>query len=175
MELLAAIETAAALRGLNVFLNERRVAQQSAIRRTYERLVHQKKDKQIYLFSGYLMDKGKMAHSADDALAFTVELGVQVPVYEVDNRFWMDDHFEGGYVYKDTITLHVFRNAKQPVVKYGLASLSGPGVADKTLSLKATSRGQFSMEIPIGFSEGTTNPPKPGMRGKFEMIAGPWI
>jgi len=169
------IETAASLRGLNVFLNERRVAQQSAIRRTYERLVHQKKGKQIYLFSGYLMDSGKMPRSADDALAFTVELGVQVPVYEVDNRFWLDDHFEGGYVFKDTITLHVFRNEKQLVIKYGLASISGLGVADKALSLKATSRGQFSMEIPIGFSEGATNPPKPGMRGKFEMIAGPWI
>lgn len=121
------------------------------------------------------MGSGKMPRSADDALAFTVELGVQVPVCEVDNRFWLDDHFEGGYVFKDTITLHVFRNEKQLVIKYGLASISGLGVADKALSLKATSRGQFSMEIPIGFAMGATNSPKPGMRGKFEMIAGPWV
>ena len=168
------IETAASLRGLNVLLNERRVAQQSSIRRTYERLVRQKTGRHIYLFSGYLIERGKMPRRSDEALAFTVELGVQVPVYEVDNRFWMDDHFEGGYVFKDTITFHVFRNDKETVVKYGLASVAGLGVAEDQLPLKSRSQGQFSLEIPIGFPEGADTPPAPGLRGRFQMIAGPW-
>ena len=168
------IETAASLRGLNVFLSERRVIQESAIRRTYERLVRQKTGRHIYLFSGYLIESGKMPHRSDEALAFTVELGVQVPVYEVDNRFWMDDHFEGGYVFKDTITFHVLRDDKDTVVKYGLASVSGPGVAQDPLQLKPGGKGQYSLEIPIGFAEGDDSPPKPGLRGRFQMIVGSW-
>jgi len=68
------IEAAATIRGLNVYLNERRVDQQSAIRRTYEELVHD--NKAIYLFSGYLLKRAKTPDSRDTALAFAVDLSI---------------------------------------------------------------------------------------------------
>ena len=114
------IEAFATLRGLKVFLNERRDAQESAIRRTYEQLVHEQKS--VYLFSGYLLRSAKTERSRDTALAFTLGLGIQVPMYEVDRQFWLDDHYEGGSVYQDIVTFHLRRTAQGSTVRYGLAS-----------------------------------------------------
>jgi len=166
------IEASASLRGLNVFLNERKVAQESAIRITYEDLVH--KQKPAYLFSGYLLESARMRHSRDSALAFAVELGVQVPVYEVDRKFWLDDHFEGGYVFKDTITFQLRSTAKGSSLRYGLVSRSGSGVAKTLLESEAREDGTLFYELPIGFTPGIKRKPKPGLRGRLQIFAKLW-
>ncbi len=166
------IEATATLRGLNVFLNERRVAQESAIRRTYEQLVH--KQKSVYLFSGYLLKSAKTERSRDTALAFAVDLGMQVPVYEVDRRFWLDEHFEGGYVFKDVITFHLRPNAQKTTVRYGLASESGSGVAKRLLEPEDLGAGRLRFELPVGFKAGLSNKPKPGFRGRLQVTASSW-
>lgn len=166
------IETAATLRGLNVFLNERNVTQQSAIRRTYEKLT--KDQKSVYLFSGYLLEKGKMPRSKDDALAFSIELGVQVPVYEVDNRFWFDDHFEGGYVFKETITFHVFTTANGPSVYYGFSSVAGAGTADDEIERRVFVDGGHGYELKVGFDANAERKPMPGLRGRLQMSVENW-
>jgi hypothetical protein len=166
------IEAAAALRGLSVFLNERRVAQESAIRRTYEQLVHDQSP--VYLFSGYLLKSAKTENSRDTALAFALDLGMQVPVYEVDRRFWLDDHFEGGSVFHDVITFHLRTAAPKATLRYGLASVSGAGVANRLLDPTDLGDGRLLYELPLGFREGAANPPKPGFRGRLRVTASPW-
>lgn len=166
------IEASATLRGLNVFLNERRVAQESAIRRTYEQLVHEQKS--IYLFSGYLLKSAKTERSRDTALAFAIELGMQVPVYEVDRRFWLDEHFEGGYVFKDVITFHLRPGSEKTTVRYGLASETGSGVAKRKLDSESLDNGRLRFELPIGFKAGTANKPRPGFRGRLQITASGW-
>lgn len=167
------IEAAASLRGLNVHLTERRVAQESAIRRTYEELVHD--NKPVHLFSGCLMKAARMPQSKDTALAFLVELGVRVPVYEVDRRFWMDSHYEGGYVFQDTVTLHVRPGSERTTVRYGLASSRGVGAAPHLLDpIDTDDAAGFTMEIPLGFAAGAANPPRPGLRGRLLIAGRPW-
>lgn len=166
------IESAATLRGLNVFLNERRVSQESAILRTSEELVAQ--GKPVYLFSGYLLKRAKTPRSRDTALAFAVDLGVQVPVYEVDRRFWLDEHFEGGYVFKDTVRFHVRPTTQRTTVRYGLTSESGAGEAARMMEPTATSDGRLRFELPLGFKAGTVNKPKPGLRGRLQVTVAPW-
>ena len=166
------IEASATLRGLNVLLNERRVSQESAIRRTYEQLVHQQKS--VYLFSGYLLRSAKTERSRDTALAFALDLGMQVPVYEVDRRFWLDDHFEGGYVFKDVITFHLRPSAQKTTVRYGLASESGSGVAKRLLDSQDLGGGRLQFELPLGFKAGTANKPKPGFSGRLQVTASGW-
>ncbi len=166
------IEASGTLRGLNVFLNERRVAQESAIRKTYEELLNPRK--QVYLFSTYLLRRAKTG-ARDTALAFALEIGVQVPVYEIDNTFWLDDHYEGGYVYRDTVAVHVRQSKDSTTVKYGLASVSGAGSANSAPSeLPASVDGQLVYEIPIGFNANTSRKPKPGMRGRLRFAVSPW-
>ena len=166
------IEASATLRGLSVFLNERRVAQESALRRTYEQLVHDQKS--VYLFSGYLLKSAKTERSRDTALAFAIKLGMQVPVYEVDRRFWFDDHFEGGYLFQDVLTFHLRRAAQKTTVRYGLSSVSGTGVANRPLIPEDLGDGRLRFELPLGFKEGAANKPKPGFRGRLQVTASRW-
>lgn len=166
------VESAATLRGLNVFLNERRVAQQSAIRRTYEELVHG--HKAIYLFSSYLLKSARMPRARDTALAFQVDLAMAVPVYEVDRRFWLDSHFEGGHVYRDTVTFHVRPGRDTTTLRYGLASVAGPGVATRPVTPEILDDGRLRFELELGFRADTTRKPQPGMRGRLQVVTGPW-
>lgn len=166
------IEVSATLRGLNVYLNERRVAQESALRRTYEQLVSEQRP--VYLFSGYLLKSAKSERSRDTALAFALNLGMQVPVYEVDRRFWLDDHFEGGNVFQDIVTFHLRNTAQNTTVRYGLASVSGAGIANRPITPTDMGAGKLRYEIPMGFKQGAANKPKPGFRGRLRVTASPW-
>ena len=166
------IEAAAALRGLKVFLNERRVAQESALRRTYEELVHDKKP--VYLFSGYLLKSAKTPNSKGNALAFALELGIKVPIYEIDRKFWFDNHFEGGQVFQDVITFHLNPTGGKTSVKYGVASTAGSGVANHSITPEILDDGRLLFELPLGFKEELKNKPRPGLRGRLQVIASPW-
>ena len=166
------IEAGAKIRGLNVFLSERRTKQESAIRRTYEQLVHD--NKEVYLFSGYLARRAKTPGSRDKALAFAIDLAVEVPVYEIDRKFWLDQHFEGSHLFQGTVTFHVRQTSDQTTVRYSLVSTSGTPVAQKALTAIPTNDGRMCFEVPIGFKDGATNKPKPGMRGRLRITTSPW-
>ncbi len=166
------IETSATLRGLNVFVNERRVSQESAIRRTYEELVHD--NKTVYLFSGYLLKSAKTSDTGDTALAFSLFLGVQVPVYELDRRFWLNGHFEGGYVFRDMLTFHVRPGSKRTTVRYGLESRDGPWEANELLEPLESDDDALVFEIPIGFEADAREKPKPGLRARLQIRATAW-
>ena len=86
------IDACAKVRGGGCYLSERRVRNESAIRKRYEDLVEG--GKPAYLFSGFLLEKAKTP-TADTALAFALEIAIEVPLFEVDKKFWFDDHFEG--------------------------------------------------------------------------------
>lgn len=168
------IDVAAKTRNAGYHLNERRVSHESAIRRGYDEMVKQKKP--IYLFSGYLLGgkKAKSADVTDTALAFAVNIGVEVPLFEVDNRWWFDEHFEGERLLAETVTFEVRIGSNKTTVKYGLASEVGIGRA--TTSAKDTDpvEGAFEMIVPLGFKEGAARKPQPGFRGRLRLRARPW-
>ncbi|RVU38650.1 hypothetical protein EOI86_05075 [Hwanghaeella grinnelliae] len=166
------IETSAKIRGLNVALSERMVRHGSAIRLTYEELVHA--GKPAYLFSGYLQRKAKMSGAKDTAMAFAVEIGVQVPVYEIDNSFWFDEHFEGGLLFKETVIFHVRRTAQGETIRYGLASETGMMAANRPMQPSQVHGKGATFELPLGFKEGAARKPMPGLRGRLVVDASLW-
>ncbi|NQU21029.1 MAG: hypothetical protein HQ567_07070 [Candidatus Nealsonbacteria bacterium] len=167
------IEVAAKVRNAGCFLNERKVSQESAIRRPYEDMV--KKQLPVYLFTGYLHRAGKSDDPQDTALAFAIQIGVEVPLFEVDNRFWFDDHFEGERLLLETVTFHLRHRAGRTTVRYGLASESGVGQANRMATINGPdAQGRMRIEIPLGFKKGAANPPRPGFRGRLLLTARPW-
>lgn len=167
------IEVAAKVRGAGCYLNERRVSQESAIRRRFEDLVE--KGRPAYLFTGYLHRLAKTKNSKDTALAFAIQIAVEVPVYEVERRFWFDDHFEGESLFRETVTIHVRRRAGRTTMKYGLAQEAGVGQANHDVELdQPKEQGPIHFEIPLGFEEDSDNPPRPGFRGRLLITASPW-
>jgi len=162
------IECQGRVRGAPYHLHERRVDQSSAIRREYDELV--KDGKPVYLFSAYL-DRRAKTGAPGRALAFALRIAVQVPLYEVDRRFWFDEYFEGGYLFDETLTFHL-----QPGggVRYGLASSHGMGVATRRPDREALAGGGSRYVIPLGFPAGAARPPRPGLRGELLLEVTPW-
>jgi len=167
------IDVAAKTRNAGYFLSERRVSQESSIRKKYEKMVGDKQP--VYLFSGFLRgSSAKAAGVKDKALAFAIQLAVEVPLFEVDKRFWFDEHFEGETLLNETVTFKVLRSAGRPRVKYGLASKVGVGRAPTAGGEVVDAHDTFRIEIPLGFKEGARNPPQPGFRGRLILTARPW-
>ena len=155
-----------------IYLSERRVRNESAIRKRYEDLVE--KHRPAYLFSGFLLQSAKTS-TADTALAFALEIAIEVPLFKVDRRFWRDEHFEGETLLNETITLHLRWHGGTPTVKYGLRTALGSGNATKPVALSAPDEdGQTHLEIPLGFAQDVNNPPRPGFRGRLLLTASPW-
>ena len=146
-------------------LSERRIGNESAIRRRYEHLVEE--NQPAYLFSGFLLKSAKSTKD-DTALAFALGIAIEVPLLEVDQEFWFNEHFEGETLLNDTVTLHLRLRGGKATVRYGLRTKLG--------SCHATRRGALSdpgehdrmhLEIPLGFEKGMENPPRPGFRGRL--------
>ncbi len=162
------IESEGRVRGAPYFLHQRRVDQNSAIRRTYDALV--KARKPVYLFSTYLDPRARTS-APGKALAFALRVAIQVPLYEVDRRFWFDEYYEGGYLLDETLTFHIQPGGN---LRYGLASQHGVGVARKAPQREALDGGGLRFTIPLGFKEGMAKPPRPGFRGSLVLEARPW-
>ncbi len=163
------IETAARVRGGNVFLHERRVAHEAPIVRTFDQLMGDKVP--IYLFSGFLDRGAKTEASRGRALAFAITLAVKVPLYEVDNRFWFDDFFEGEDIFNDTFIFHLDLAAAKPSVRYGTTSKQGATeVGRGSLDVVQTDTG-YEVAIPIGFPSNAASPPAGQLSATLRLVA----
>lgn len=167
------IDAAAKVRGGTYHLSERRVRLESAIRQTYENMVEE--GKEVYLYSGYLAKSAK-TDATDTALAFSLDLSVEVPLFEVDRRFWLDEHFEGSHLFADSVCLHLRQQKDGMTLKYGLRSEQGAGVATKPLNIQEVPGStEMQVEIPLGFAKGAARPPRPGMRATLFLRFQPWV
>ena len=164
------IDACAKVRGGGCYLSERRVRNESAIRKRYEDLVEG--GKRAYLFSGFLLEKAKTP-TPDTALAVALEIAIEVPLFEVDKKFWFDEHFEGETLLSETVTVHILPG--EDYVLYGLRTDLGSGYASKRGALSdADERGRQHVEIPLGFAKEVEDPPGPGFRGRLLLTVSPW-
>ena len=74
----------------------------------------------------------------------------------------------------ETVTFEVRPTGDRTTVKYGLASKVGVGRATTNAEDLNPAEGQFEMVVPIGFSDGAANPPRPGFRGRLRLRARAW-
>ncbi|MFA9461337.1 esterase/lipase family protein [Thiohalorhabdus sp. Cl-TMA] len=161
------IDSAVSLRNATCFLHERRSEHGSALLKSYDAWV--KEGRPAYLFSGFLMRAGKGRDQGDTALAFALHVAVRVPVYEVDNRFWLDGHFEGGPVLQDTVTVHVRPDGRKTTIAYGLASRDGLGEARRRAGVQWETEQTARVRFPLGFAEDQRRVKRPGFRGHLAI------
>lgn len=104
-------EVVVSVRGKQWQLHRRTANENSAIFRKFDELFPKKKGKHVpdrakspLLFNAFL-DKAQRADPTRQSLAFSVDLCVRVPEYIVDGFLFLKNHFEGGYLFRDMITL----------------------------------------------------------------------
>lgn len=103
-------ETIVRPRAARYDLHRRTIEQGSAILRTFDELTgtNDVEVRHPYLFSAFLGCHHR-SKAGPGPLVFSVEIGVRVPEYTVDNKLRFDDHIEGSYLYRDSLTIGVTR------------------------------------------------------------------
>ncbi len=120
------------------------------------------------------MSIGKKASSEArrERLGFSIELGVLVPEYIIDGFLFLDDKYEGGYLYRDKINLQLALGGGKPLsLHYGFDRKT-PNRAPTKVSdaqVSALEDGQFEFRIPI------VQKTRPGLTATLVLRTQPWM
>ncbi|HEU4653645.1 MAG TPA: hypothetical protein VFS47_06640 [Steroidobacteraceae bacterium] len=176
VEALYQFEVLASPRGKRWFLT-RRVAEEDSVACRDHSVLRQataKKPEQIYLSTIFLAARYKVT-STPGTLAYSLTIGVKVPDYEVNKKFWPDRHYEGDYLYRDSVIVELLPPAEEDgdwQVKYNWQS-KDPGQAEKRVNPKELRNGKVEIAIPFGTAD-QTPPRSPGITGQLRFVASAW-
>lgn len=178
-------EAVVRVRGARWDLTRRVAAEHSTVFRTYGELFPEKagqsgipgsktviKDRphhnRPHLFTVFLRSDARVAKRRP-SLGFCLDLGVLVPDYEIDGVLWMNDHFEGGYIFREKINLEVTRPIKKGAawaLRYGYDSKTPNRATEVVEPIGKAS----SLEFRIPVVQAT----KPGIRASLVLAARYW-
>ena len=169
-------EVSVSLRGKPWQLHRRTANENCAIFRRYDELFDKpakkgdpappRRDASPVLFNVFL----DMSQSqTGTTLSFAMDLCVRVPDYEVDGMLFLKDHYEGGYLYRDTVMLEATPPAGETagwVFEYWFANdrTGGRRIAE---TVDVTGR-SLTFEIPI------VQPFAPGITARLRVTTSNW-
>lgn len=148
-------------------LHRRLVGENSAIFREYDEL-QGPNARHPALFSTFL-DRRAIANKSRSSLGFSVDIGLLVPDYEVDNRWWLDDHYDGGYIFRDKLNLEVRppRDGGEWKLRYGFDSHMANRSTKSVVGVAVDDHLEFRIPIDSG-----ANHPK--LRGELVLRCSAW-
>jgi hypothetical protein len=163
------VELLAAPRGKLWYLT-RRTAEEDSVACLSHRAWREdpNRGRNLYLSTVFLAKRARVNPNRA-SLAYSVTLGVRVPDYEINRKLWVDQHYEGGYLFRDSVVIELI--APEPerpawTVKYDWQSCSRG--ANTPLAAAADKRGKVELALP--FAGGTS----PGVSGKLRFVASQW-
>lgn len=160
-------EVLASPRGKQWYLTRRIAEEDSVACRSHKALMDTSNS--LYLSTIFLSLRQRVDPTRP-SLAYSLTLGVRVPDYEVDRKFWPNQHYEGGYLFRDSVVVEMIPPSKSDgdwQVTYDWQS-DNLGQAATPLDPKALRSGKVELTIP--FDSDTT----PGIRGKLRFVASGW-
>ncbi len=162
-------ETAVRVRGARYDLHRRFFEEGSAVLRTFDEMLRPDDGpRHPHLFSVFLSARNRTKRGTGP-LVFSVDVAVRVPEYEVDHKLRIDDHIEGSYLYRDTLTLEAVPPPDEQAhwtIRYGYDSRT-PGRATRDADMTKTDGG-VEFRVPIESSS------RPGIRAQLVLNAGAW-
>jgi hypothetical protein len=171
------VELLAAPRGKRWYLSRRAAEEDSPACRTHKELTDPEKPERrsIYLSTVFIANKARVKQDRP-TLAYAMTLGVRVPDYQVNKKFWLDGHYEGSSLFRDTLVIEIAPpQAGDPAqnwnVKYGWQTDTA-GQASLPMSPKQLAGGKLQFLVPLS-SLGAA-PAAPGISGKVRLEVGAW-
>jgi hypothetical protein len=162
-------EVVVRVRGAVWDLHRRTVGENSAVFRKFDEMFPKdgSAPRHPQLFSTFLSSRARV-NARRASLGFAVDLRVLVPQYEVDRKLWFDDHYEGGYLFRDKINLEAVppSNGGGWTLRYGFDS-STPNRATRAADVQHAA-GVTTFRIPV---EQKT---RPGMKATLVLRATQW-
>ncbi len=163
-------EVLASPRGKLWYLTRRTAEEDSVACLTHEEWTSApKKNGQQFLSTVFLSNRARV-NKKRRSLSYSLSLGIRVPDYEIENKLWLNKHYEGSYLYRNSIVLELF----PPAVKGGKWKVTygwqdqGFSPANKEIDPKTIRGGKIEISVP--FNSTTT----PGMRGQLRFVVSGW-
>lgn len=163
-------EFTAAPRGKRWLLSRRVAEEDSVACRTHEQLAGTAKDaRTIYLSTVFLANRARV-NPARPTLAYGLTLGVRTPDYEVERRFWADAHYEGGYLFNDSMIVEMSPPRDADGEWSAKFSWQSDRVAQATrpLAYRTLKSGKQEMTVPFA-AKGA-----PGISGQLRFVVSAW-
>lgn len=151
----------------------RRVAEEDSVACFTHEEVRAARQKAIkvskYLSTVFLAKRARVQRNRP-SLAYRVDFGVRVPDYEVKRALWFDQHYEGGYLFRDAMIVEVTPPAGPADTWQAQFAWQGNSVRAAEDNLPGVERKDGSVVFSTTFaSDGT-----PGVRGTLRFVVSPW-
>jgi len=163
-------EVLAAPRGKRWYLTRRTAEEDSPACRTHAELTGGAPGaRSVYLSTVFLANRARVDPTRR-SLAYSLSFAVRVPDYEIERKFWVDGHFEGRYLYRESFTIEIEPPADGKgkwKVGYVTQSDNLAGVVDD-LDPTALRKGKVMIRIP--FKSKTD----PGIAGSLRLVVSAW-
>lgn len=163
------IELLAAPRGKLWYLSRRTAEEDSAACVTHSSW--QQKPSH-YLSSVFLANYARV-NPRRRTLAYSVTLGVRVPDYEIERRLWPNEHYEGSYLFRNTVIIQL-QPPRSAGEKWKISySWQGTGVnsASSELAPEQLKNGNVQVRLPIDSDGNSTNP---AISGALRFVVSGW-
>ena len=171
-------ELAVSPRGKPWSLTRRKAEEDSPACRRHRDLRTGKSSKRVYLSTSFLSSSAKVEGRDDPTSPFNfrIALGIRVPDYIKDRTFWVDGHFEGGYLFQDGLTLSIAR--PDPATPNGKWSVSydwerdhiGPATTPADPAELKRKDGKIIISVPVSADREDDHPSITGTL-RFEVSA----
>lgn len=131
-----------------------------------------KKNGSLYVSTVFLANRSKVTPKRN-TLAYSMTLGVRVPDYEIDRKLWINEHYEGGYLFRNAVVLEM-----TPPNTLGdkwriTYAWQGTAINLTTEEIDANNiKGGNKVEVKISLpSDGKT---RPGIEGQLRFVVSTW-
>lgn len=170
-------EILASPRGSRWFLSRRVSEEDSVACRSHADLRDPAKAKtarRIYLSTVFLANRFRVNQNRP-TLAYSLMLGVKVPDYEVEKKFWPNRHYEGQYLFRDSVVLEMAPPQTEDGDWQITYDWQSDNVGQSSTPIPTKNLRGGSVEVSVPFQTGdATAPRSPGITGTLRFVISEW-
>ena len=158
-------------KGKRWFLSRRVAEEDSVACRSHQELTDPANPtrRSLYLSSIFLSTHARL-DPKDPSLNYGLTLSVRVPDYEVERKFWPDSHFEGAYLFRDTLIVSITAPQTEGAAWAAASRWQSDNSAGPGEPLKPEPK-DGHIELTIGFGDTAR---EPGIAGKLRFLVSSW-
>jgi hypothetical protein len=163
------IEALASARGKHWYLTRRVVEEDSVACVTHADLKKAPKSGHpLYVSTVFLANRARV-NPKRPSLAYSLQVAIKVPDYEVERKLWADKHYEGANLFKDALTVEITPPSTKDGWKLKYAwQRTGMSDADTAVDAVAKKGGRIEVAIPFDSTS------KPGAKGRVRLVISAW-
>jgi PGAP1-like protein len=128
-----------------------------------------KRNRSLYVSTVFLANRAKV-NPRRRSLAYSMTLGIRVPDYEIERKLYVNEHFEGNYVFRDSVIVELIPppvNGGQWRIKYAWQGTS-VNLPDTPFTVSDIRDGKIEVPLPFNSAE------NPGVKGQVRFVVSAW-